>query len=80
MTPAAGFGDGELAIRTQAAQTHGGEPALARIIHQARRTTRRPAQMQPVQRRPAACFKVRLVPHRGKIRHAPGKSKRDHAV
>jgi hypothetical protein len=35
MTLASSFGDGESAIGSLAAQTHGGEAALARIVHQA---------------------------------------------
>jgi hypothetical protein len=77
MTPLSCLGDGETAVGNHAAQAHGGEPALARIVHQARRSARRSTQMQPVQRRPAAGFEVRFVPHRGKIRQTPGKSKHD---
>lgn len=55
--------DPETPVRATLAELNGRQPDQARIIRQARGASRRPAQMQAVQRRPAACLKVRLIPH-----------------
>lgn len=68
-------GDDEATIHPYLAKPHAGEPALAPIVHQAGRTPSRTAQVQPMQRRAAARFQVRLIPHKDKIRQMPIKSK-----
>ncbi len=56
-------GDDETAIGSQTAEVHTGQAIETRGIQHGGWTTHLTAQMQPVQRRSAACFKVRLVPH-----------------
>ena len=70
-----GIGDREPAVGPHLAKPHSGQPALTWIVHQAGRAPCRTTQMQPVQRRSAACLQVRLIPHGSKIRQIPAKSK-----
>jgi hypothetical protein len=51
------------------------QPLQARFVQHSRRAPCLPAKVQPVQRRSAACFKVRLIPHSAKTEDLPAKSK-----
>jgi hypothetical protein len=67
--------DGKTPVHQLIAQAHGRKSRQAGTIRKIRRTTGRPAEPEPVQRRPATGFKVRLVPHTDKLCDPAAESK-----
>jgi hypothetical protein len=68
--------DPEAAIGPGTAETHVFKPALARFVHHSARPASLTAKMQPMQSRAATCFKIRLLPHGGRITRTTAKRKR----
>jgi hypothetical protein len=60
---AAGFGDGEAAVRALRRKFHARQTLQARAVLQPRRPRVRAHQPKPVQRRAAACLQIGFVPH-----------------
>jgi hypothetical protein len=73
MPSLSGPGDHATAIRTDAAEPHICKPALAGLVHQTGRPPSLTTEVQPMQSRPAASFKIRLIPHQARITGASEK-------